>query len=301
MWSPRGFADFERLYPETPPFEVQDAAPTVSFAEAWERWSPDEVDGILRARAGDLRIAMVRGFLGNYMPGNLVAPVRALRALGLDAVLLRNAAGATVDANADALARQLGRDDTPLVLCGHSKGGLECLRLADRYPQVERRLVGIVLSQTPRGPSAVLESLLLRKHQDSLGGSHRAWAEAAQRLGLFAVNAHRGGRELTTRPMADLRIQLDAVTRDYHVWQTASWSETPTTWLDSFHERLGEIRPRRAHDGQFWLEDLVWPGIPHLLLPRVDHAQPVMGGHGFDHVRYWKIVLALFLEGRSAV
>lgn len=301
MWTPRGFGEFQRLYPDTPAIQVPDAGPTVSFATAWEEWSEDDLDGILRQRCRGLCVAMVRGFLGNYMPGNLVGPIRALQELGIEAVLLGNRAGATVEDNARRLVRQLAPSSAPLVLCGHSKGGLECLWAADLDRDLARRLVGVVLSQTPRGPSAVLESLLLREHQDSLVGARRTWAEAAQRLGLYAVGAQRGGRELTTRPMVALLAQLDARDRDYRVWQTASWSDTPTTWLDSFHERLGEIRPGCAHDGQFWLEDLVWPDLPHLLLPRVDHAQPVMGGHGFDHVRYWKVVLALFLDGREGV
>ena len=75
--------------------------------------------------------------------------------------------------------------------------------------------------------------------------------------------------------------------------ETASWSSQPTAWLDSFHERLGEIGPGRAHDGQFFLDDLIWPGLPHVLLPDVDHAQPAVGGHGFDPARYWLAVLSV--------
>lgn len=68
-------------------------------------------------------------------------------------------------------------------------------------------------------------------------------------------------------------------------------------WLDSFHERLGEIRPGVAHDGQFYLDDLVWPGLPHVLLPHLDHAQPVMDGFGFDSRRYWLALVLLALGG----
>jgi hypothetical protein len=155
--------------------------------------------------------------------------------------------------------------------------------------------MGVVLSQTPRGPSAVLESLLLRTHQDSVG--RRRWAEEwTQRLGLHAVGAARGGRQLTSGPLAELVATVDEFAPEFPVWQTASWSSQPTTWLDSFHERLGEIRPGAAHDGQFFLEDLIWPGLPHVLLPHIDHAQPAMGGFGFDHVRYWKLLITLFCE-----
>jgi hypothetical protein len=90
-------------------------------------------------------------------------------------------------------------------------------------------------------------------------------------------------------------VDAGAEARRYRVLQTASWSATPTTWLDSFHQRLGEIAPGVAHDGQFFLHELVWPALPNVLLPRVDHAQPAMGGHGFDHARYWAAMISLIL------
>jgi hypothetical protein len=152
-----------------------------------------------------------------------------------------------------------------------------------------------VISQTPHGPSAVLESLLLRLHQESLVGARRRWAERLQRAGLGALGAGPGGRALTGDELAPVVQRLEAAPRDFPMLQTASWSSRPTAWLDSFHERLGEIRPGCAHDGQFYLEDLVWPGLPHVLLPHVDHAQPVMGGFGFDSARYWLATVALLV------
>ena len=156
------------------------------------------------------------------------------------------------------------------------------------------RVVGVILSQTPRGPSGVLESLLLQAHEGSLSGRRRWLEEWTQRIGLHAIGAAGGGRELTASTIGAVIAGLP--TPQVPVWQTASWSSQPTTWLDSFHERLGEVRPGCAHDGQFFLEDLLWPGIPHVLLAHVDHAQPVMGGFGFDEVRYWKAVLVCFMR-----
>jgi pimeloyl-ACP methyl ester carboxylesterase len=285
VWSPAAFATYAERYPDTP------ALPTVvSLGTAFvEAWSGADLDARVVAATRGLHVVFVRGFLGNWMPGNLAAPVRALRALGVHATLARTDSGAPVSANVAALAAQVPAG--PLLLCGHSKGGLECLRLADTRPLDVR---GVRLSQTPRGPSAVLESLLLRRHQESLARPHRRAAEALQRAGLHAIGATPGGTELTREPLATVIAAVDAAPpRPFPVWQTASWSSRPTAWLDSFHERLGEIRPRCAHDGQFYVEDLVWPGLPHLLLPHLDHAQPAMGGFGFDHVRYWKALISL--------
>ncbi len=299
MWSPQDFAGFAARYPATPAFAVDDAEPGLRFEEAWLEWSPEELDDRLYSGARGICLAFVRGYLGAWMPQNMVAPVQALRALELDARLLDNTATATVDGNADRIAAQLAGRDTPVVLCGHSKGGLECLRAADRHIALEDRLVGMLLCQAPRGPSVVLESVLQRQHQDSLTLPARRWTETAQRLALTLTGARTGGAELTGDRLQPLVAQLDDRQRPYRVWQTASWSDTPTRWLESFHQRLDQVRPGCAHDGQFYLQDLVWPDLPHVLLARVDHVQPAMGGGGFDHVRYWKIMLALLLEGRA--
>lgn len=291
MWNPPAFATYAERYPNTPALPPVAENLGAAFSAAWA--SPSLDADVVAATRG-LHVVFLRGFLGNWMPGNLVAPTRALRALGVSITLAATDTGATVEANVARLARTLPGEGA-LLLCGHSKGGLECLHLADTVPAVGARVVGVLMSQTPRGPSAVLESLLLRAHAESLARPHRRAAEALQRAGLHLVGATSGGRQLTAAPLAALLATIDAPgPRPFPVWQTASWSSQPTAWLDSFHERLGEIRPGCAHDGQFYLEDLVWPGLPHLLLPHLDHAQPAMGGFGFDHVRYWKVLIALF-------
>jgi hypothetical protein len=240
----------------------------------------------------------VRGFLGNWMPGNFVSTCRALRALGLDAWIAKNSAGATTEDNARAIAMEIRRRvpaTNRLVFLGHSKGGLESLQVASD-PILGPRVRAVVMAQTPRGASAVMESLLLRRHQTSLVGPRRVWAERLQRFGLTILRAEKGGTELTTESLASVVDRLDAISRPFALLQTASWSTRPTAWLDSFHERLGEIRPGCAHDGQFYLEDLIWPNVPHVLLPHVDHAQPAMGGFGFDPARYWLSAITLLVE-----
>jgi hypothetical protein len=301
-WSPEGFLDYAKLYPATPAFPLPELDTTRRFEALWRELEGPGGEALRRRLAAgwrDTTFVMIRGYLGNFMPGNLVAARDALRALGVEAFIARNRAGDTIGDNAARVAAEVRRR-TPtgrsLVFLGHSKGGLEALRVAADHPDLAARTRAVVLSQTPRGASVVLESLLLGRHQESLPGPKRVWAERLQRVGLHLLGAHRGGRELTSDALAAALRPLDAAARPFRLLQTASWSSRPTTWLDSFHQRLGEVRPGCAHDGQFYLEDLVWPGVPHVLLPRVDHAQPVMSGHGFDSARYWLTVAALELE-----
>lgn len=292
-WEPEGFLDYRARWPNTPAFALPDLAVTERFAAVWRADDP----GPLRAVAKDTTIAFVRGYLGNYMPGNLVGPARSLTALGFDAFVVGNRAGVCAEDNAAAIATQLrGRARDRLLVCGHSKGGLEGLLVLRDHPELAAKCVGVALSQTPRGPSAVLESLLLRSHEGSLSGPWRRAAEHAQRTGLYAIGATEGGLQLTEGRIQVLVRAVEPTLAAHVVLQTASWSSRPTTWLDSFHERLGEVRPGCAHDGQFYLEDLVWPGLPHVLLPHLDHAQPAVGGFGFDEARYWRAIVSLVGE-----
>jgi hypothetical protein len=296
-WTPAGFERYRELYPRTPPLvPAADPAWSVRFAAAW-RDLLESVDRTLRPRAARTTVVFVRGYLGHYMPGNLTGPYAALIRLGFDAFIARNRAGGSVAANVAALARQLRERPTRerLVFCGHSRGGLECLTLLASNPALARRCDGVALSQTSHGPSYVIESVLQGRHRGPSFSPRRRAAEAVQSALLALVGARGGGRELASDVWPALVGAVDRICWPFPVLQTASWSSRPTAWLDSFHRRLGEIGPGRAHDGQFFLDDLIWPGLPHVLLPDVDHAQPAVGGHGFEPARYWLAVLCLLL------
>jgi hypothetical protein len=306
-WAPEGFERYRERYPATPEFAPPDLTTTQRFISIWHEFQglnaqwPAQRQAQMTEALRKTTVVLVRGFLGNWMPGNFVSTCRTLRAMGLDAWIAKNSAGATTEENARNIALEIQRRVPPtnqLVFLGHSKGGLESLQVA-ADPLIGPRVRAIVMAQTPRGASAVMESLLLRRHQTSLVGIRRVWAERLQRFGLGLIRVEKGGRELTTESLASVIERVDVMPRPFALLQTASWSTRPTAWLDSFHERLGEIRPGCAHDGQFYLEDLIWPNLPHVLLPYVDHAQPAMGGFGFDPARYWLSAITLLMEGSN--
>jgi hypothetical protein len=297
QWTPEGFEQYRELFPKTPPLDpAPDPDWSARFARAWERGAQGMARS-LRGHSEKTTVVFVRGYLGRYMPGNLAAPCRALRDIGFDAFIARNQSGGTVAGNVAMLTRHLTQRATRprLVFCGHSRGGLECLTLLARHASIARRCDGVGLSQTPHGPSFVMESVLEGRHRERGLSVRRRATEAAQHAALAMIRATRGGRELTSAVWPRLVTRVEGIRWPFPVVQTASWSVHPTAWLDSFHERLGEIGPGRAHDGQFFLDDLIWPRLPHVLLPRVDHAQPAVGGHGFDPARYWLAMLSLVL------
>jgi len=286
------------MFPQTPAINIdEDLDKSMAFCANWESGYEHSVEKI-ESLVSETTVVFVRGYLGNHMPGNLRKPVSALRKLGFDSFILKNKSGGTVKANVRMLAEQLAKRETKqrLILCGHSKGGMECLWLLASNEEIAEKCCGVALSQTPAGPSLVMESILQGKHRDSNYSIYRNMSESVQRLMLTLLRARSGGYDLTSDSWPSLVAGVSGKHLPIPVLQTASWSTRPTVWLDSFHARLAEISPSRAHDGQFYLDDMIWPGLAHILLPHLDHAQPVVGGLGFDCARYWVTVLAVLAE-----
>jgi hypothetical protein len=307
-WTPGRFDDYQSHFPKTADLQLPSPAETRAFERAW-RALDDRENTLLRRLAGILEgaeVILVRGFLGNWMPGNFSGVARGLRALGANAWIVRSSPRHGVSDNGRklrhrVLKRTRGQTARPLFWFGHSKGALECL-MAHYHPALAARTRAILMAQAPHGPSPVIESMLLGSNRATLPTGRRRLAERSQRLALTLTGARGGGLALTSRAQAALQdeiLPILAAAREFPILQTATWSDRPTTWLDSFHERLGEIEPGVAHDGQFYLRDLLWPGLPHILLDRVDHAQPAMGGLGFDPLRYWLATLAVALNLES--
>jgi hypothetical protein len=294
-WDPQGFADYAEFYPATPSIaHPGDRDATGEFLAAWESATLPE----LARGTGDITVVLVRGLFGRWIPGHLAAPLRALRGAGLPALVARSAAAGTIDDNALGIAADLARrvpGHHRLVFLCHSKGGLDLLAALSAAPALRRRTAALVLCQAPRGGCAVLESVLQRAHRDVRRSPAQRAQEAVAAAGLTALGARPGCLDLVGDRVAARLPDLDAIAATLPTLTVASWSSEPSAWLDSQHGRLGAIRPGCAHDGLFWLEDLVWPVGETVLLPRLDHSQPCVGGRGFPHDRLWLALAAVAL------
>lgn len=288
-WMPHGFADYRRFYPATPPIaRGARGDATASFIAAWDALmtAPDRAPPI----AADVTFVFVRGLFGRFIPGHFAAPLRALREAGGHAFVARSRAAGTIAGNARMLAADVRRrapGSGRLIFLCHSKGGLDLLEALRQAPDLKRRAAAVVLCQSPRDGCAVLESVLLRDHRDSLHGFGERASEAAARVAIVASGSRPGCLELTGAALAAHIDDFDRVAGCLPTLAVASWSVQPSAWLDSQHARLLAIRPHCAHDGLFFLQDLVWPTARTVLLPRIDHSQPCVGGLGFPHARFW--------------
>ena len=288
-WSPIGFDLYREHYPATPPLGEPSQDISAEFAREWAAAKTPAPP------AADFTCVLVRGLFGNWIPRHFAEPLQRLRQAGLRAFIARNRANGTIDANASLLRADLDARVPAgrlLFLC-HSKGGLDVLAMLSAAPELRARTAGLVFCQTPRAGCVVLESVLQNAHRDSADGAQRA-KEAAARAAIVLSGARDACLELTSPRVQQFVAALTGLSAQLPLVSVASWSSLPTTWLDSQHARLGAIRPGCAHDGLFYLEDLIWPCGRQIRLPHLDHAQMCVGGEDFDHGRFWLSLVNLF-------
>lgn len=266
----------------------------------WERLGSDNKVTWGAGSASPLFV-LVRGIFGNLMPGNLSAVLRHFRRSGMRVVRPRGYVVGTVESSAARLSRDLQpllRGTDEIVWLCQSRGGLDALWAIGHYAELRVRTAGVVLVQTPSAASAVMQSVLSGRNSATLTSIRTRVAEKLQKV-LFSLPAWRPGCEQLMPPGIETCVSaLQQIEYPFPLISVATWSIEPTSWVDSYHRRLAEIRPGCAHDGQFYLEDQLWPTAEQLVLGRIDHAQSVMGGKGFDPVRFWT-ALAAMLHSRA--
>ena len=198
----------------------------------------------------------------------------------------------TIDQLADDMADVIAAHapDGPLVLAGHSMGGMTIMALAERHPAlVASRVAGVALVATASGgltgkafglgPDALarvnaVEQRLYRSRRWS-GREHLSGVPALLGPGLrwllLGEHPSREAVRLTTRTIADCRPStvsgfrptLDAHERDAAL---AAFAAIPTAVLAGSRDRLTPLRlARRIHDGLPSAELTIFPGAGHML------------------------------------
>lgn len=248
-------------------------------------WAQQHGDGTRRV-ASDARHVLVRGLFGSLLPRHFRAARRALADAGANVAIAPTDPVATIAANGARLAAWLETQLAPapgLVILAHSRGGLEALLAIEAAPRVRATLRGLVLCQTARDTSPALAEIMN-------AGRVR---DAGLRWAIGLVGGVDACRELCSPAIATLARRLDPLVATLPVIAVATSSSTPSRSLDAQHRRMQRLLPGVAHDGLFRTADLLWPTADRIVLPGIDHAQPGMGGGGFDAGRFWRTLAAL--------
>ncbi|OLT12696.1 alpha/beta hydrolase [Pseudonocardia sp. CNS-139] len=196
----------------------------------------------------------------------------------------------TIDQLADDLAAVLAAvaPEGPLVLGGHSMGGMTLMALADRHPGLLARAAGIALVATASGGVmeqpfglAPRQAAVYRQVEDRFYGSRRwsrrgafgpSWA-LGPGLGwlLLGRGADPAARRLTVRAVAECRPQtvsgfratLATHERDAAL---AAFASVPTVLLVGDRDRLTPVRAARRIAGALPSADLtIFPEAGHML------------------------------------
>jgi len=301
-WSPLDWHTYRDWYPQTPTIDPAASRRNAEFINIWKSRSRDkQLPAGCSSQSGQFLFVLARGLFGNLMPGNFVATRNHLRDAGAHVIRTTIRSAGTVEQHAEIITDESLRNARPgerIVFLCQSKGGLDTLWALKNAQQLRDKAAGVILMQTPSGASQVLESVIAGRHASSLAGPAARAMESIKRSVLKMPFLSGGSRQLIEPDVREIVAAVRSFDFQVPILSVATWSIRPTSWVDSFHERLGEIRPSAAHDGQFYLEDQLWPEYEQLLLGQLDHAQPVMGGGGFDPVPLWTCLVHLLFDIR---
>lgn len=299
-WTPEGRLDYLDYYPYTPNLNEGNINISEIFVSTWNKIL-NKCEQNVPSEAYALTIVLVKGIFGDLMPGNFNATYQYLKKSGLKTIIIKpKKASASIMENAqalkDSIENQIPGKSSKLLFLTHSKGGLDTLWAMLSFPDLYKRTMGMAIVQCTREKSVIMERILFKRHT-FFSGIEDVKENILKKL-LYLVGYKAGCLELTSKKIHQTIREIDKVKFDFPVISVATWSIKPTSWLDSYHKKLGQIRPGCAHDGQFFLEDQVWPQFKQIILGNIDHAQPAMGGNGFDDARFWLTILNLFFNDR---
>jgi len=237
---------------------------------------------------------LVRGMLGDELPGYLLDNVQRLERRGLD---VREAAVDTEGLLADNVAvlrealldaEHFGRT---VVMVGHSKGGVECTATLARYPELRRVVRAVVTLQAPYGGSSIAHDL--------------ATTPRLRRLIDFAFPLLFHGVSRSVEELSYFQRQAFIREHPYPAGiPTVSLATSRLSRLSTLYPLQRYLHERYGYqaDGMVTAVDAEVPGARVVRLDDMDHAEAALRGlpglaryHPGDVT---EVMVALALESR---
>jgi len=248
------------------------AEPTVLSAAA-----PPDAAAPLPDAAKEVRYLLVRGLFGNHTSDYFDGNLRRLKSLGLDArdVLIDTEGHRMADLRA--IETAVAASPKPVVLIGHSRGGILAHDWYRRAaPELKSKVARLVAVQSPlRGTPLADEKVATR-----WGRLKTYWAG---RL-LFGEETFRTTVELTTRVRARVMAGLPQWTpedlkKTYAVRSVIRFIKRHPYYKSS-HAALTRLGSP-DNDGRVPADSARIPGAGEVLLPDVDHDNTVIKNPGW--------------------
>ena len=242
-------------------------------------------DATLAARLAGHRILLCYGLFGEVVAGLRLDYMRSqadwLRGLGLAVEVVALPTAAPILANAMRIAERIAADPRPVLLIGHSKGGVEALAALLR-PGIAPRCHGLLALQSPFLGSPVADALC------GIRPLHRV---AHRALRALRLGSGRGLRDLTMPVrrawMEEHAAAIAALARQVPIAVLATTLEGAPLRIEEGAYRLLDRWMRRQGagpgDGLVPLASARLPGRPVRVLPG-GHRALVARGPGRDPV-----------------
>jgi triacylglycerol lipase len=113
----------------------------------------------LPAESSQYSYLFVKGWLGNLAPGYFGACKRHLKNSGLHAKIISVDTQATTLSNAKRIRDAVLKVGKPVVLIGHSKGGIDSAAALSIYPDLRTKVRGLICMQSPFAGSPIATDL----------------------------------------------------------------------------------------------------------------------------------------------
>ncbi len=133
---------------------------TARFHEIHEQVRKGTANDFLE-QSGGYRYLFVKGFMGNHISNYMEDQVSQLKQLNLNAAFIEIATEGDAEGNLAKIAADVRASDKPVILIGHSRGGMlihDWYRLAD--PEMKEKVARLVLIQATVGGSPAADYVL---------------------------------------------------------------------------------------------------------------------------------------------
>lgn len=226
------------------------------------------------------------------------AQMEALKADGIATEVAPVDTEQSVAENGRRLSAFIAKSNNPVCIVSHSKGGLDTLEFLLRAePEIRRQIACWVVLQSPFAGSPVADLVvnedwtrgITQPALRALGGSGQSLDDLTVdvRTKYMKENSQHIESILQTIPTIVLATYLDGSrTPSFHMAATHSWME----------------RNGIKNDGLVPLNSALLPNTRYVVLPGLDHTDPVAGkpilGNPVDRVLLWKSLLYMALSDR---
>ncbi len=233
--------------------------------------------GPMPRNAAKYRYLLVPGISWDALHDYFGPNVRRLRERGLDALLVETDPLGTTAENADAVRRAISTSDKPVVLIGHSKGGLDALRALTLHPELQSKVAKLIAIQSPYRGSAIADLLLSRRSLYAATLAYTRLINPRRLLSLLPFFRRGSVSELTPAARREANAGASPLRRGLKVYSVVSRidDKTAVNFLLLAASTALKALSGRPNDGLVAPEDAVFPGSRYALLEHVGHFDTV--------------------------